>query len=62
LVLSKTGQSLHHYQAEYASQTWTIKKQIAYTDSNITGNAASASVTIFQNNQFYWSCNWLIQF
>lgn len=43
LVLSKTGQSLHHYQAEYASQTWTIKKQIAYTDSNITGNAASAS-------------------
>ena len=43
LVLSKTGQSLYHYQAEYASQTWTIKKQIAYTDSNITGNAASAS-------------------
>lgn len=43
LVLSKTGQSLHHYQAEYASQTWTFKKQIAYTDSNITGNAASAS-------------------
>ncbi|WP_262445810.1 hypothetical protein [Acinetobacter junii] len=43
LVFSKTGQSLHHYQAEYASQTWTIKKQIAYIDSNITGNAASAS-------------------
>ncbi|KXZ65488.1 hypothetical protein AVENLUH5627_02778 [Acinetobacter venetianus] len=43
LVFSKTGQSLHHYQAEYASQTWTIKKQIAYIDSNITGNSASAS-------------------
>lgn len=39
LVLSKTGQSLHHYQAEYASQTWTIKKQIAYIDDNV----ASAS-------------------
>ena len=35
LVLSKTGQSLHHYQAEYASQTWTIKKQIAYIDDNV---------------------------
>ncbi|WP_407538277.1 phage tail protein [Acinetobacter baumannii] len=43
LVFSKTGQSLHHYQADYASDTWTIKKQIAYTDSNISGNAASAT-------------------
>lgn len=43
LVFSKTGQSLHHYQADYESDTWTIKKQIAYTDSNISGNAASAT-------------------
>ncbi len=43
LVFSKTGQSLHHYQADYSSDTWTIKKQIAYTDSNISGNAASAT-------------------
>ncbi len=38
LVLSKTGQSLHHYQAEYASQTWTIKKQIAYIDDNVASS------------------------
>ncbi|ENT2589701.1 phage tail protein [Acinetobacter baumannii] len=43
LVFSKTGQSLHHFQAEYTSDTWTIKKQIAYTDSSISGNAASAT-------------------
>ena len=43
LVFSKTGQSLHHFQADYTSDTWTIKKQIAYTDSSISGNAASAT-------------------
>ncbi|MGK7199438.1 phage tail-collar fiber domain-containing protein [Acinetobacter baumannii] len=43
LVFNKTAQTLHHYQADYDSETWTLKKQIAYTDSDISGNAASAT-------------------
>ena len=43
LVFNKTSQSLHHYQADYAGESWAYKKQIAYTDSDITGNAASAT-------------------
>ncbi|MEQ1217109.1 hypothetical protein ABLT76_19685, partial [Acinetobacter nosocomialis] len=30
-------------QADYAGESWAYKKQIAYTDSDITGNAASAT-------------------
>ena len=28
LVFSKTGQSLHHFQADYTSDTWTIKSRL----------------------------------
>ena len=33
LVFSKTTQELFHFQAPYNSQTWTIKRKIAYTDN-----------------------------
>lgn len=43
LVFNKISTGLYHFQADYNSQNWTIKKELAYTDSNISGNAASAT-------------------
>lgn len=37
------GQGIWHYFTGQNSTTWGTAKQLAYTDSNITGNAASAS-------------------
>lgn len=43
LVFNKLSTSLYHFQSNYADQSWTIKRELAYTDSNISGNAASAT-------------------
>lgn len=44
LAFKKNGsQALYHYSADYGATTWGTPKQIAYTDSNITGNAATAT-------------------
>lgn len=42
LFMPKSGsQALYHYKGAYGASTWANKKQIAYTDSNITGSAAT---------------------
>lgn len=43
LVFSKSAAALYHYSGSFDADTWTTKKQIAYTDSDITGNAATAT-------------------
>ena len=43
LVFSKKGAVVYHYSGSYNADKWTTKKQLAYTDSNITGNAATAT-------------------
>ena len=44
LFMPKSGtQALYHYKGDFGANTWASKKQIAYTDSNITGNAATAT-------------------
>ena len=43
IVFHKKSTALYHFQSSYSDATWTTKKQIAYTDSNITGNAATAT-------------------
>lgn len=37
------GQALYHYYGDFGATTWKLKKQIAYIDSNITGNANTAT-------------------
>lgn len=37
------GQALYHYYGDFGATTWKSKKQIAYIDSNITGNANTAT-------------------
>lgn len=43
LAFSKAGAGLWHYQGVFNSAAWNAPKQIAYTDSSITGNAATAT-------------------
>lgn len=46
LVVTKRtteGQAIYHYYGDFGATTWKSKKQIAYTDSSITGNAATAT-------------------
>lgn len=43
VATKKPSQALYHYTGTVDADTWTGKKQIAYTDSNITGNAATAT-------------------
>ncbi|OTG64337.1 hypothetical protein B9T25_12925 [Acinetobacter sp. ANC 4470] len=43
LVFHKQAHAIYHFQADYNDETWTRKKQLAYTDSNITGNANTAT-------------------
>ena len=43
LAFSKIGEGLWHYQGAFNSTGWNAPKQIAYTDSSITGNAATAT-------------------
>lgn len=43
IVASKSDASLYHYSGTYGAESWTHKKKIAYTDSNITGNAATST-------------------
>lgn len=44
LVMSKTGnQKLLHYRGAFGSAAWNTPKEIAYTDSSITGNSATSS-------------------
>jgi hypothetical protein len=41
LAFDKSEKKIYHYQADQAATNWGTPKQIAYTDSNITGTAAS---------------------
>lgn len=41
LAFNKTSQALYHYYGSFNGATWNTPKQIAYTDSNITGSAAT---------------------
>ena len=44
IVATKVGtQRLYHYTGTFNGTSWSGKKQIAYTDSSITGNAATAT-------------------
>lgn len=43
LFFKKNGQEIFHYQGAWNATSWSAPKQLAYTDSNITGNAASAT-------------------
>ena len=44
LVFTKSNaQGIYHYIGDSQGTTWTAKKKIAYTDSDITGNAATAT-------------------
>ena len=43
LVLDKSEMVIRHYQAAFDATTWGTPKILAYTDSNISGNAASAT-------------------
>ncbi len=43
LAFDKSTQLIVHYQANQADTTWGTPKTLAYTDSNITGNAATAT-------------------
>jgi hypothetical protein len=44
LFMTKSGdQALYHYRGAFGANTWASKKQVAYTDSNITGNASTAT-------------------
>ena len=44
LFMTKSGdQALYHYRGVFGANTWASKKQVAYTDSNITGNASTAT-------------------
>lgn len=44
LLFDKGGtQAIYHYRGTWNSAAWDTPKQLAYTDSDITGNAASAS-------------------
>lgn len=43
LLFPKNSQAIYHYQGGYGTAAWNAPKQLAYTDSNITGNAATAT-------------------
>lgn len=44
LFMTKSDdQALYHYRGAFGANTWASKKQVAYTDSNITGNASTAT-------------------
>jgi phage-related tail fiber protein len=44
LLFTKTGaRGIYHYSTVWDGVTWGTPKQLAYTDSDITGNAATAS-------------------
>jgi len=43
LAFDKSEKAIYHYQADQAATNWGTAKQLAYTDSNITGNAATAT-------------------
>lgn len=43
LAFDKGGYAIYHYQADQAATNWGTAKQLAYTDSNITGNADTAT-------------------
>lgn len=43
LLLLKNSQAIYHYLGSHGTAAWNAPKQLAYTDSNITGNAATAT-------------------
>ena len=43
LLFLKGSQVIYHYRGTHGSAAWNTPKQIAYTDSSITGNAATAT-------------------
>jgi len=43
LAFDKSEKKIYHYQADQAATNWGTAKQLAYTDSDITGNAATAT-------------------
>lgn len=43
LYFNKLSREILHYQTDFNSNSWGTPKTIAYTDSSITGNAASAT-------------------
>ena len=43
LAFDKSEKKIYHYQADQAATNWGTAKQLAYTDSDITGTAATAT-------------------
>ena len=43
LAFDKSSFRILHYHADQAASNWGTAKQLAYTDSDITGNAATAT-------------------
>ena len=43
LAFDKSEKKIYHYQASATASNWGTAKQLAYTDSDISGNAATAS-------------------
>jgi len=43
LAFDKSTKAIYHYQADQADTNWGTAKQLAYTDSNITGSAATVT-------------------
>ena len=44
LAFDKSEKKIYHYQADQAATNWGTAKQLAYTDSDITGNADTATL------------------
>ena len=44
LAFDKSTKAIYHYQADQDATNWGTAKQLAYTDSDITGNAATATL------------------
>ena len=45
LAFDKSTKAIYHYQADQAATNWGTAKQIAYTDSDITGTATTVTVS-----------------
>tara|TARA_R100000951_G_scaffold83988_1_gene71746 strand:+ start:2147 stop:3970 length:1824 start_codon:yes stop_codon:yes gene_type:complete len=50
LAFDKSTKAIYHYQADQAASNWGTAKQLAYTDSDITGNADTADTALEATN------------
>lgn len=46
LFISKSNLGIFHYQGTWGSTTWNAPKQLAYTDSALTGNTTGSAATL----------------